>query len=212
MLRRLRFAAVLGLASAAQLFCPPARAAMVHLRVDPALTQIVASVDEPMVRIRGAASGNFAVLSGEIDGDPANPAVSGRATIVIDAASYRSGDAARDLKVTRDTLQTARFPLITFVSTRIENFKPDADGDEATATLVGNLTLHGVTREVRVPIDATFSAGHRLTTDGEFSLDFTAFGIAPPSLLFGALRSGTTALLNFRVVAAPANRLSPPPQ
>ena len=82
--------------------------------------------------------------------------------------------------------------MIKFVSTRIEDFKWVSRNVEATATVVGDLTLHGVTREVRIPIDATLSPDKKLfSTDGDFDFTMSDFGIEQPSTLFGALRTGT---------------------
>jgi polyisoprenoid-binding protein YceI len=195
-------------ASVALLVCgAPAAAKVVHFRIDADATQVVASVDEPFVRIRGAASASLNVLSGKIDGDPQNPVADGHAEIVLDAKSYHSDDPRRDLRVTRDSLEAARYPTITFVSTRIENLVWEVPGSDATATVVGNLTMHGVTRELRVPIDAILSPDGKLSADGEVSFDFTAFGVVSPSALFGAIRSGSVVDLNFRVIAVPAERL-----
>lgn len=211
MIRCPRIAAVLGVSFAMVFFCPPASAVVVHLRVDPGATQIVASVNEPIARIRGAASGTFTVITGKIEGDPANPAANGRVEIVIDATSYSSGSAHRDKVVMRDALEAPRFPVVTFVSTRIEDLKWEVQGVDATATVVGNLTLHGVTREVRVRIDATLSPDRHLSADGDLRFDFTDFGVKPPSTLFGALKTGTVVDLNFRVIAVPADQFVPAP-
>lgn len=199
----------LGASVAMLVFGMPASGKVVHYRVDADATQIVASVNEPFARIRGAASGAFTVLSGKIDGDPANPRTNSHVEIVFDAKSYHSDDPQRDLKVIRDSLDAANFPLITFVSTRIEDLTWEVPGADARAMVVGNLTLHGVTHEIRVPIDAILSPDGKLSADGEVSFDFTDFGIAPPSRLFGALKTGTVADLNFRVIAVPAERLPP---
>jgi polyisoprenoid-binding protein YceI len=109
--------------------------------------------------------------------------------------------------VTRDTLEAPRFPVITFVGTRIENFEWQGKRADATATIVGNLTLHGVTREVRIPIDAVFSPSKQLSVDGEIRLQMADYKIAPPSTLFGALRTGKAVYLSFRIIAAPENQL-----
>lgn len=187
----------------------PAAAKMVHYRVDADATQIVASVNEPFVRIRGAASASFNVLSGKIDGDPDDPAHSGRVEIVFDARSYHSEKPQRDLRVMRDSLEAERYPTITFVSTRIEDLTWEVPGADATATVVGNLTIHGVTREIRVRINAILSPDGKFSADGEVSFDFTEFGVAAPSTLFGAIKSASVVDLNFRVIAVPAERLPP---
>jgi polyisoprenoid-binding protein YceI len=206
MIRRI-IAAVSGAYLASLFFCGAASAEVIHLRVDPGTTQIVATVKEPLTRFRGAASGTFTIIRGTVDGDTANPAKGGRVQIVMDAASFNSGDPRRDQAVTRDTLEAARFPVITFVGTRIENFELQEKRGDATAIIVGNLTLHGVTREVRIPIDAVLSPSKQLSVDGEIRLQMADYKIAPPSTLFGALRTGKAVYLSFRVIAAPENQL-----
>jgi polyisoprenoid-binding protein YceI len=202
-----RIAAVTSGYLIALFFCGTASGEVIHLLVDPSTTQIVATVKEPLTRFRGAASGTFTVIRGTVDGDTADPAKGGRVEIVMDAASFNSGDTRRDQAVTRDTLEAARFPVITFVATRIENFEWQEKRADATATMVGNLTLHGVTREVRIPIDAVLSPSKQLSVDGEIRLQMADYKIAPPSTLFGALRTGKAVYLSFRIIAAPENQL-----
>lgn len=209
-----RWAHALYLAPAILLSATPACAKVLHLRVDPSATQIVATVDRPLARINGNVSGSFQVITGEIDGDPADPVATGHIDIVIDATSYTSDSQRRDKAVLQGALETRLYQVIKFVSTRIEDLKWDAPGVIGSATVVGNLTLHGVTREIRVPISATLSTDGRFSADGDFQFDCTDFGITPPRELFGALRAGKLVDLNFRVIAvapdAPAS--SPAPQ
>ncbi|MBI3759228.1 MAG: YceI family protein [Deltaproteobacteria bacterium] len=200
-------AATTGAYLASLFFCGSASSELIHLRIDPGTTQIVATVKEPLTRFRGAASGAFTVIRGTVDGDTGKPAKGGRVEIVMDAASYNSGDTRRDEAVKRETLEAARFPVITFVSTRIENFEWEEKRADATSTIVGNLTLHGVTREVRIPIDAVLSPSKQLSVDGDLRLQMADFNIAPPSTLFGALRTGKAVYLSFRIIAAPENQL-----
>ena len=43
------------------------------LIVDKKRTQIIVTVDEPLARMRGSVDGSFQIITGEIDGDPADP-------------------------------------------------------------------------------------------------------------------------------------------
>jgi len=209
-----RWACALCISLAVLLFAPPACAKLLQLLVDPSATEIVATVDEPFARIRGTASGSFQVITGEIDGDPADPVKTGHIDLVINATTYQSDSAHRDQSVLRDTLETRFYPIIKFVSTRIEDLKWDAPSVIGGATIVGNLTLHGVTREIRVPISATLSTDGRFSADGDVQFDCTDFNITPPHALFGALKAGRIVDLNFRVIAAPrdAPASTPAPQ
>lgn len=72
----------------------------------------------------------------------------------------------------RDVLDVRRFPVISFVSTRLE---PGA--------LTGRLSLHGQTRDVRLTLS---DAGGRRTA--ELSLDQRDYGITPFKAMMGALK------------------------
>jgi len=86
--------------------------------------------------------GEFTKVSGTVEGDPGAPAA---ATIsaTIDAASINTREPKRDEHLkSADFLDVAQFPTITFKSKRIE---PAASGK---FKVTGDLTLHGVTKEV----------------------------------------------------------------
>jgi polyisoprenoid-binding protein YceI len=88
-------------------------------------------------RVRGRFALASAVLTVGGDG--------GRVTALIDAASIRTGNEQRDQHVrSADFLGVEKYPQIEFVSTEVRDF----DGE--TFTLVGELTLHGVTRTVEL--------------------------------------------------------------
>lgn len=68
-----------------------------------------------------------------------------RARAVVDTASVHTGNEVRDQHLrSGDFLDVAAHPTMTFVSTAIR----DLDGD--TFTVVGDLTLHGITRTVEL--------------------------------------------------------------
>ncbi|MHB2019835.1 MAG: YceI family protein [Candidatus Xenobia bacterium] len=67
----------------------------------------------------------------------------------IDTASVDTGEAQRDGHLrSADFLDAERYPTITFESLRVE------DVDRDNFRLIGNLTLHGVTREVALEVEA----------------------------------------------------------
>ena len=73
-----------------------------------------------------------------------------RASIVaeIDAASIATRDPQRDVHLkSPDFLDVEKFPLITFSSTKIES-------DGGALVIEGELTIHGVTRDVRLEVDS----------------------------------------------------------
>jgi polyisoprenoid-binding protein YceI len=66
---------------------------------------------------------------------------------VVQAASFDSGDADRDAKVTsKEFFNVANYPELKFSSTELKQ-----DGDEFT--LLGNMTIHGVTKPVEFDVE-----------------------------------------------------------
>jgi polyisoprenoid-binding protein YceI len=107
--------------------------------IDPAHTTIQFSVRHMMVsNVRG----QFTKFSGHVDGDEATPTAA-RLEATIDAASIDTANQKRDDHLrSPDFLDAAKFPTITFTSKKIEK------AGEAKFKIRGDLTLHGVTREV----------------------------------------------------------------
>jgi polyisoprenoid-binding protein YceI len=91
--------------------------------------------------------GEFDKLSGTIDFDPANAALTSiEAKIDVNSISTRETDRDNHLK-SADFLDVAQFPEIAFKSTKVA-----ADGGGFKVT--GNLTIHGVTKEVVLDVES----------------------------------------------------------
>jgi polyisoprenoid-binding protein YceI len=91
--------------------------------------------------------GEFSSVSGTIAYDPTNPSAS-KIDAVIDVNSISTRDAKRDAHLkSADFFDTAKFPTLTFKSKQVRK-----SGSKLQAK--GDLTMHGVTREVVLDIDA----------------------------------------------------------
>jgi polyisoprenoid-binding protein YceI len=102
-------------------------------------------------RVRGSFALTSAALTVGDDGAPSSSQV----TAVIDAASVDTGNDKRDEHVrSADFLDVESYPTIEFTSSEVRDF----DGE--SFTLVGELSLHGVTRMVQ--LNAEF---HGVTDD-----------------------------------------------
>jgi polyisoprenoid-binding protein YceI len=111
--------------------------------------------------------GRFGGVTGTVHTDESNPA-NARVEVEIDAATIDTREAQRDAHLkSADFFDAGTFPKITFKSTRV------ADVSGNSFTLVGDLTLHGVTREV--PLDVT-SEGRGTDPWGNERAGFTATG------------------------------------
>lgn len=92
--------------------------------------------------------GRFSQMAGRIVGDPAD-LTGATAHLEIQAASVDTRQPDRDNHLrSADFFDVEHFPTITFDSTRITRVGPDA------YDVVGNLTIHGVTKEVTVRVES----------------------------------------------------------
>ncbi|MEG9437757.1 YceI family protein [Edaphobacter sp. HDX4] len=114
-------------------------------QIDPAHTSVHFSVRHMMVsNVRG----EFGKVSGTVMFDPDNTANS-TVEATIDASSIATRDDQRDTHLkSADFLDVEKFPTITFRSTKVEMH-------EGGATLTGNLTIHGVTREIVLDVEGS---------------------------------------------------------
>jgi polyisoprenoid-binding protein YceI len=101
--------------------------------------------------------------------------------INADLTSLKSDDNRRDGQLQRQALETARFPQATFkLTSPIQLSAAPADGRTITATATGELTLHGVTKTVQVPIEARLS-GDVVTVVGSLEIQFADYSVEQPT-------------------------------
>jgi polyisoprenoid-binding protein YceI len=112
--------------------------------IDPAHAVATFKVRHMMVaNVRGEFSG----LSGTVVFDPSNPANS-RVEATIDAATLRTRDDQRDAHLkSADFLDVEKFPTLKFVSRKV------APADDGEWKVTGDLTIHGVTKEVTLQVE-----------------------------------------------------------
>jgi polyisoprenoid-binding protein YceI len=120
------------------------------------------------------ADGHFARFSGEVLVDPA-ALTSARITLTVESASLDTGIEMRDRHLrSADFFDVRRFPAIAFQSMRVESAG-------RRATVIGRLTLHGVTREVAVPVDvqiadtALVASGEFIVNRGEYAMNYNSY-------------------------------------
>lgn len=114
-------------------------AARTTWKIDPAHSQIEFAVRHMMIT---TVKGRFSGVEGTVAIDEADPSNS-TVEVRIDAATIDTRDAQRDTHLrSADFFDVAQFPHVTFTSKRI------ADRGGNAFKLVGDLTIHGVTREV----------------------------------------------------------------
>lgn len=124
-------------------------------------------------------TGEFKRFRGTFTFDEEHPEDS-RVAVNIDPASLDSNHAERDRHIRgSDYLDVESYPEAAFVSTRV------VPGDDNKATVYGDLTLHGETREIA--IDASLVGkgedpwgGYRAGFEGATTIDTRDFGFEMP--------------------------------
>lgn len=137
--------------------------------------------------------GHAAVARAEFQGTQLN-AVTGVAEIRL--TDMHTGIGLRDTHM-RNAMKADSFPLIRFELAGVE--PGAAHNDTVPAVFTGRMSIHGVTRPVRLN---GFVVIRGTTTEivASFPLDMREYGIAPPSRFFGAIRVDpvTTVGVNLR--------------
>lgn len=149
------------------------------------------------------AVGVTAAVRGEILVDRESPARSRVGPIQVDLSQLRSDSARRDAAIRERWLESARFPLAEFTSTRIDGLPARyEEGREVSLRITGDLKVRDVVRPV------TFAAtvrlqGQELRAAATAKVLMTDFGFDPPSI-FGVLRAENEVEVEVRLVARQA--------
>ncbi len=134
---------IIALASALVFFAATqAQAAPESYTYDPLHTQVLFSINHMGYT---SSHGRFNKFGGEFTLDEQKPEDSA-ASFTIDANSLDMADKTWNGHVEEKFLEPAKFPAITFKSTKVTR-----TGDK-TATMTGDLTLHGVTKPVTLNV------------------------------------------------------------
>jgi polyisoprenoid-binding protein YceI len=104
--------------------------------------------------------------------------------ITADLTQLQSDDQRRDGQLRNQGIETSRFPTATFALTQpIDLGSAPADGSSFDVSAIGDLTLHGVTKSVTIPIHAVV-AGDLVTVTGSVEIQFADFSIQQPTSFF----------------------------
>jgi len=165
-------------------------------RLDPAESRVWFDADARLHRFHGETQ----QLTGRFTLQRRSPPQLADATVTIGAASLATGHPERDADMRQDFREVERFPTIEF---RVDELlTPQVAAGEGTWDLVlqGKLTVHGVTRDVKVPTTVSIADG-RVTAQGRIHMDMQEYNIRVPRLFLVPMKSEV--LVGFEVVARP---------
>jgi polyisoprenoid-binding protein YceI len=143
-------------------------------------------LDAPLEKIAGAAN----AISGTVIFDPENPgATRGKIAVATASLTVPNGLQTTTMRGSQ-WLDAARYPQITFEARELKNLK--TNGDITTAEVTGAFTLHGVSKQLTIPVEMKYlkdKLGERLggnqkgdllvITSTNFSIQRADFNIMP---------------------------------
>ena len=123
------------------------------------------------------------------------------ASITVDVSRLTSDQSRRDQRIHSQGLQSDRYPTATFKLTAPIALTTDAaSGQTVHVSATGDLTVHGVTKSVTIPIDARLT-GSKIELVGSITFPFSEFGMTPPSI-GGFVTVQNNATMEFQLLLA----------
>jgi polyisoprenoid-binding protein YceI len=112
----------------------------------------VFKLDAPLESVNGSASG----ISGTVSFDPENPAATTGKIVVASESMTVPNPMQKEHLPSANWLDVAKYPEITFEAKSLANVK--IYDNTTTADVTGTFTLHGVAKEITVPVKFTYLA------------------------------------------------------
>lgn len=136
-------------------------------------------VDEELANVGAAtAVGRTPNVTGSVT---LNGSMISAVAITADLTTLQSDKNQRDGQLHRQALETDQFPTATFSLTApIDLGSVPADGQVIQATATGDLTIHGVTKSVQIPLEARLS-GNVVTVTGSIDIVFADYAMSRPT-------------------------------
>jgi polyisoprenoid-binding protein YceI len=147
-------------------------------------------------------------LSGSVRLDPQH-LEQAEVMLTFDASALKvtgEGEPAKDVPevqrvmLSERVLDVAKYPTIVFRSQHVDVGRPA--GESIHLRVVGDMTLHGVTRRIDVPVDVKLGPD-RLTGTGSVIIKQTTFGIQPVSAGLGTVKVKDEVSVSFTFAAQP---------
>jgi polyisoprenoid-binding protein YceI len=107
-------------------------------------------LDAPLESVNGSASG----ITGTVSFDPENPGAATGKIVVTSESLTVPNPMQKEHLHGANWLDVTNFPEITFEAKSLANVK--TDGNVTTADVTGPFSLHGVTKEITVPVKFTY--------------------------------------------------------
>ena len=156
--------------------------------------------------------GTTTKVAGTITADPAAPAAAA-VDVTIDLASLDTGISMRNEHLRSEKfLDVEKFANATFKSASVSGPKSIAANQAAEISVTGDLTIHGVTKRVTIPVRVVLIPESELTKSSRgpgdwihatttFSVKLTDYGVTVPEKLMMKLSNDVSVKLDVFAVA-----------
>jgi polyisoprenoid-binding protein YceI len=113
----------------------------------------------------------------------------------VAAESLKSEHKAMD-KNTYKAMNTDKYPTISFALT--SSIVQSSSGNNYVLKTKGKLTISGVTKDIDLTGTCTYNpADKSITCSGAYPLKMTDYGVTPPSIMFGTIKTGNAINVKF---------------
>ena len=123
--------------------------------------------------------GKTSDVNGTIVADAANP-VASSVQININVDSLDTGVGLRNKEMRERYLETTKFGTATFKSISVAGPTSIAPNAPADINVTGDLTLHGITKRMTIPVRVVLIPDGRIHATTDFKIHMPDFGIAVP--------------------------------
>ena len=126
-------------------------------------------------------------IEGRIEVDPARLGDSAAVHFEVDLASLDTGIAKRNQHMREDHLETAKYPKAVFDGVAIHAPGSLEPGKPMPLDVEGTFTLHGVSRRIRLTVQATYlpkEKGGEIAFQTAFPVGLSDYQISRPQFLF----------------------------
>jgi polyisoprenoid-binding protein YceI len=172
-----------------------ASAQVQNYKVTPELCSLTFDVSAKVHRVHGISKD----FSGTISGDPKD-ITTAKITIRLDPKNFNTDNEKRDKVMREQSLEIEKYPFIEFESSSIETSNKGLMTNQAAdVTVKGILKLHGVERELSIPVRVLWEE-QQLVADGTMDLKLDDYTIFRPKVLFFRLQNDVK--VRFRIAAA----------
>jgi polyisoprenoid-binding protein YceI len=137
-------------------------------------------------------NGAFHVQSGSIQFDRSTPEMAG--SVVVAAASGKTGNGSRDKKMNKDILQVEQYATVSFEpKTYTGALAPSGDSN---LQVTGTFTLLGTPHQITVPMQVHLETDH-VTAKAHFVVPYVQWGLKNPSFLIWKAENDVAIDLNL---------------